>query len=126
MVLKLSCRFVPASPSKSAASEEAMENLLEHVFRNVLGVEQEARASPGDGARGDSRAIIVKYCCVSSMGSDLPSEDLPCLIADTMPLGQSRSDCAQMHTDAHRCTQMHAGAHRFCKPFQVPMRHVNG
>ncbi|CAE7339169.1 unnamed protein product [Symbiodinium microadriaticum] len=36
--------------------KEAMENLLEHVFRNVLGVEQ---------------------------------EDLPCLIADTMPLGQS-------------------------------------
>ncbi|CAJ1398728.1 unnamed protein product [Effrenium voratum] len=39
----------------SAPEKEAMESLLEHVFRNVLGVE----------------------------------EDLPCLIADTMPLGQS-------------------------------------
>eukprot|EP00438_Fugacium_kawagutii_P031294 Skav201232 [mRNA] locus=scaffold4162:70149:92678:+ [translate_table: standard] len=39
----------------SAPEKEAMENLLEHVFRHVLGVEQ---------------------------------EDLPCLIADTMPLGQ--------------------------------------
>lgn len=39
----------------TAPEKDAMENLLEHVFRNVLGVEQ---------------------------------EDLPCLIADTMPLGQ--------------------------------------
>jgi len=40
----------------TSTEKEAMENLWEHTFRNVLGVEQ---------------------------------EDLPCLLADTMPLGQA-------------------------------------
>ena len=59
--------------------QEAMENLLEHVFRNVLGVEQE---DPGDFGR--------------QLGKLGEVEDLPCLIADTMPLGQSVLDKAQL------------------------------
>ena len=54
-----------------------MESLLEHVFRNVLGVEEDRQSEP------------VKS--VSGMSANF-REDLPCLIADTMPLGQSSSE----------------------------------